>query len=126
MTGLVPFPDGAVRTMPQGLTKGRRHIEDYLCPRLDHNPWCPSIPGHHGYIFVAAGKEKHLYTTPQLCNVFVGLPKRSNKEERFFKYLGVYKVSRVEPLSVDEWQSLPLEVSQRFYLNSTFILIVLL
>lgn len=62
-------------------------------------------------MFVGLGKEKHTYTTPQLRNLFVGLPKRNNKEERYFRYLGVYRVSRVEPLSVDEWKSLDSSVS---------------
>jgi hypothetical protein len=103
--------------MSDGTTEGRHHIEDYLCPRLDHNPWCPSTPGRHGYIFVGAGKEKHLYTSPHLCNLFVGLPKHSNKEERLFRYLGVYKASCVDSLSVEEWQSLPLEVRRSLSRN---------
>jgi hypothetical protein len=104
--------------MSDETTKSRRHIEDYLCPRLDRNPWCPSTPGRHGYIFVSAEKEKYLNASPHLCNLFVGLPKRSNKEERFFRYLGVYRASCVDPLSVEEWQSLPFEVRQGYRLIS--------
>ncbi|KAF9452657.1 hypothetical protein P691DRAFT_772106 [Macrolepiota fuliginosa MF-IS2] len=92
----------------------KRNIEEYLCPRLDHNPWCPSTPGQHGYMFVGLGKEKNTYTTPQLRNLFIGLPKRNSKEERYFRYLGVYRVSRVDSLSTEEWKSLHPSVKQNY------------
>ncbi|KAJ3561277.1 hypothetical protein NP233_g10288 [Leucocoprinus birnbaumii] len=95
------------------LAKGR-NIEEYLCPRLDHNPWCPSNPGQHGYMFVGLSREKDTYTTPKMRNLFVGLPKRSHKDERFFRYLGVYRVSRVDPLSVNEWKTLHHTVKQNY------------
>lgn len=61
-------------------------------------------------MFVSFGKEKNTYTTAQLRNLFVGLPKDHSKEERHFRYLGVYRVSRVDPLDADEWRSLRPEV----------------
>jgi hypothetical protein len=108
--------DGYSRVTSSGtdLAKGR-NIEEYLCPRLDHNPWCPSTPGQHGYMFVGLGREKHTYTNPQLRNLFAGLPKRSHKDERNFRYLGVYRVSRVEPLSTAEWGTLHDAVCRFFF-----------
>jgi len=91
------------------LARGR-NIEEYLCPRLDHNPWCPSVPGQHGYMFVGLGRDKDTYTIPKLCNLFVGIPKCGEKSERNFRYLGVYRVSRVESLNVSEWETLGQEV----------------
>ncbi|KXN89912.1 hypothetical protein AN958_04916 [Leucoagaricus sp. SymC.cos] len=65
-------------------------------------------------MFVGLGREKHTYTIPQLRNLFVGLPKRSHKDERYFRYLGVYRVSRVDPLNVAEWTSLHNAVKQNY------------
>lgn len=82
----------------------------YLCPNSDHNSWCPEQPGQHGYIFVGLGKEKDTFITPTILNVFVGT-KSPGQSKPVFKYLGLYRVSRVEALTVEEWLSLPLKVS---------------
>jgi len=57
-------------------------------------------------MFVGLGRDKNTYTIPKLCNLFVGIPKCGNKGERYFRYLGVYRVSRVESLNVSEWEAL--------------------
>ena len=82
----------------------------YLCPTLNHHPWCPSTPGEHGFIFVGLGKDKDSYHSVAIRNLFVGLPKTVTSNRRF-RYLGKYKVTRVDPLSVDEWAMLSPEVS---------------
>jgi hypothetical protein len=38
-------------------------------------------------------------------------------ENRRFKYLGKYKVTRVDPLSVDEWAMLSADVSAASHLH---------
>lgn len=88
----------------------------YLCPGLDHNPWCPSIPGRHGYIFVGLGREKDTFLEPEEHNVFVGL-KKKGKDTRRFKYLGKYRAVRVQPLTKEEWAGLPEPVRPMFSLT---------
>ncbi|KAK2461822.1 hypothetical protein APHAL10511_006285 [Amanita phalloides] len=83
-----------------------RCIATYLCPSLDHNPWCPITPGEHGYMFVGLGQEKDTFLEPQDYNVFVGLLKSKNNEHRKYRYMGVYRAVRVSPLIVDEWNTL--------------------
>ncbi|KAF8973914.1 hypothetical protein BDZ97DRAFT_1912366 [Flammula alnicola] len=83
-------------------------ISSYLCPTLNHHPWCPSTPGQHGFIFVGLGKEKDSYRSPVTRNLFVGLPK-SQTRGRSFRYLGKYRVNRVQPLTVEEWNTLSRE-----------------
>lgn len=87
-----------------------KQIASYLCPTLNHHPWCPSRTGEHGFIFVGLGKDKDSYRSTAIRNVFVGLPK-TVMDNRRFRYLGKYKVTRVDPLSVDEWAMLSAEVS---------------
>lgn len=94
-------------------------VSSYLCPTLDHHPWCPSIPGQHGYIFVGLGKDKYSYKSAITRNLFVGLPKGQGKH-RIFRYLGKYQVSRVEPLSCDEWATLSSEVSLTNCISSLY------
>lgn len=88
-----------------------RAISGYLCPGLDHNPWCPALPGHHGYMFVGLGREDKTFSLPEVQNVFVGLPKEKSHSRRLYRYLGVYSIQRVSPLVVDEWNTLSKEVS---------------
>ncbi|CAA7266556.1 unnamed protein product [Cyclocybe aegerita] len=84
-------------------------IGSYLCPTLNHHPWCPSVPGQHGFIFVGLGKEKESYKSPAIRNLFVGLPK-THAKHRKFRYLGRYRVTRVRSLTVDEWDTLSEDV----------------
>ena len=46
---------------------------------------------------------------PVVRNLLTGLHKPP-KGERQFRYLGSYRVERVEPLSQTEWSLLPMEV----------------
>ncbi|KAF8807520.1 hypothetical protein BYT27DRAFT_7189593 [Phlegmacium glaucopus] len=80
----------------------------YICPTLNHHPWCPSRPGDHGFIFVGLGKDKDSYHAAAIRNLFVGLPKTVTNNRRF-RYLGTYRVTRVDPLSIDEWGMLSAE-----------------
>ncbi|KAF8203669.1 hypothetical protein BJ912DRAFT_940679 [Pholiota molesta] len=89
----------------------------YLCPTLDHHPWCPSVPGQHGFLFVGLGKDKDSYRFPVVRNLFVGLPKGRTKH-RTFRYLGRYRVCRVKPLISEEWHTLPKEI-KLIYANLT-------
>lgn len=92
----------------------KRDVNGYLCPGLDHNPWCPSLPGQHGYIFVGLGREKDTFLEPEEHNVFVGL-KKKGKDTRRFRYLGKYRAVRVQPLTKEEWATLPEHVSRAFH-----------
>ena len=91
-------------------SSGNQTIASYLCPTLNHHPWCPSRIGNHGFMFVGLGKDKSSYQSAAIRNLFVGLPK-TMMENRRFRYLGKYKVTRVDPLSVDEWALLSADVS---------------
>ena len=93
-----------------GNSERRPVTTSYLCPTLNHHPWCPTTPGQHGYIFVGLGKEKEAYKTPVVRHLFVGLPKAQTKQRRF-RYLGQYRVMRVRSLSLGEWNTLSSEVS---------------
>ncbi len=68
-------------------------------------------------MFVASNKDRHRYATPRLRNLFVGIPKRNRKEERYFRYLGIYRVTLVDPLSAEEWKSLPSTVSHSRFMD---------
>ncbi|PFH54588.1 hypothetical protein AMATHDRAFT_52223 [Amanita thiersii Skay4041] len=83
-----------------------KQISTYLCPSLDHNPWCPTTPGQHGYMFVGLGREKDTFLEPQNYHVFVGLLKDVSYKRRQYSYVGVYRAVRVQPLTVDEWNTL--------------------
>ncbi|EED82381.1 predicted protein [Postia placenta Mad-698-R] len=74
---------------------------------MDHNPWSPTSPGKHGYMQVGLGQDKARFNTPEIRHIFVGNGGR-------FKYSGKYEVSRVEPLSVDEWNTLPDKVRHEY------------
>ncbi|KAI0331928.1 hypothetical protein GY45DRAFT_1299868 [Cubamyces sp. BRFM 1775] len=70
---------------------------------MDHNAWSPRGPGKHGYIQVGLGRDRQLFNTGVHRHVFVGAGKH-------FVYCGWYLVLRVEPLTKDEWSTLPLKV----------------
>ncbi|KAH9947973.1 hypothetical protein B0H21DRAFT_778217 [Amylocystis lapponica] len=74
---------------------------------MDHNPWLPTGPGKHGFMQVGLGREKTAFNTPEIRHVFVGAGKR-------LKYCGLYEVSRVDPLSIAEWGSLPEKVRETY------------
>ncbi|KAJ3538730.1 hypothetical protein NMY22_g5040 [Coprinellus aureogranulatus] len=102
-----------VRVASQSTLSKKRKVSGYLCPSLDHNPWCPSKPGKHGFMFVGLGREKDTFSEPEVHNVFVGLPKKG-KDRRRFRYLGKYKAFRVQPLTVQEWAGLPEHVKKTY------------
>ncbi|KAL0951036.1 hypothetical protein HGRIS_007776 [Hohenbuehelia grisea] len=90
----------------------RHGLTSYLCPNLDLNPWSPTVPGEHGYMFVGLGSEKDTFITPEVHHVFVGFKNTSSQGPRLFRYMGLYSASRVDPLTCDEWSTLAANVQQ--------------
>ena len=66
-----------------GLRSPRKPIitSSYLCPTLNHHPWCPSTPGEHSFIFVGLRKDKDSYHSVAIQNLFIGLPKTDEQSE---------------------------------------------
>lgn len=60
-------------------------------------------------MFVGLGQEKDTFLEEKTYNLFVGAKEKS-KSSRLFTYMGSYSAKRVEPLSVQEWESLAPEV----------------
>ncbi|KAJ7597160.1 hypothetical protein C8J56DRAFT_1021484 [Mycena floridula] len=85
------------------------NIDTYLCPNLDQNPWCPTIPGQHGFMFVGLGIDQHTFINEGQYPLFVGFNTKQSKT-REYKYMGTYTAKRHPSLSVDEWKSLSSEV----------------
>ncbi|PBK77198.1 hypothetical protein ARMSODRAFT_949099 [Armillaria solidipes] len=84
----------------------------YLCPNLEHNPWCPTIPGQHGYIFVGLGVDKDAFVGKgEFYTVFVGIKEGSSRR---FRYLGRYTATHVAPLTVAEWNTLAPSVQSTY------------
>ncbi|KAI0830656.1 hypothetical protein BC628DRAFT_1408103 [Trametes gibbosa] len=68
---------------------------------MDHNAWSPAGPGKHGYMQVGLGRDRKLFNEGgDYRHVFVGAGKH-------FLYCGWYHVQRVEPLTKEEWATLP-------------------
>lgn len=80
-------------------------ITGYLCPNRDHNLWCPTRPGMHGFMFVGLGREATTFAQAETRNVFVGMGTKQ------YRYLGLYEAVRTEGLTAEEWDPLPEEVS---------------
>ncbi|KAG1826067.1 uncharacterized protein BJ212DRAFT_1475413 [Suillus subaureus] len=83
-------------------------ITSYLCPNLWENPWCPTSPGMAGYMFVGLGEEIHKFLQPEVHELFVGVAKTN------YRLMGRYRVHRVEPLTVEEWLTLPEKVRSKY------------
>lgn len=83
-------------------------ITSYLCPNLWENPWCPTSPGMAGYMFVGLGEEIHKFVEPEVHELFVGVA-RTN-----YRLMGRYRAHRVEPLTVEEWMTLPEKVRSKY------------
>ncbi|KAG1783825.1 hypothetical protein EV702DRAFT_17518 [Suillus placidus] len=86
----------------------RFDIKSYLCPNLWENPWCPTSPGMAGYMFVGLGEEIHKFVQPEVHELFVGVA-RAN-----YRLMGRYRAHRVEPLTVEEWLTLPEKVRFKY------------
>ncbi|KAG5353377.1 hypothetical protein C0989_007522 [Termitomyces sp. Mn162] len=70
-------------------------ISMYLCPALELNPWCPTTPGKHGYMFVGLGQEEKTFMEPHVgLNVFLGKT-RSHGKPKEYCYLGVYTAFKI-------------------------------
>lgn len=83
-------------------------ITSYLCPNLWENPWCPTNPGMAGYMFVGLGEEIHKFVQPEIHELFVGVAKTN------YRLMGRYRAHRVEPLTVEEWLTLPDKVRSKY------------
>lgn len=78
------------------------------------------VPGDHGYMFVGLGTEKNIFETPEIHQLFVGF--EGPKRQKLFRYMGEYRVSRTDPLSIQEWKALTNHVRihfHHFYLTHT-------
>lgn len=71
---------------------------------MEMNPWLPAGPGRHGLLQTWFDKETELLVDGSQQHLFVGVG-------RWFGYCGLYHVSRVEDLTVSEWNMLPFPVS---------------
>ncbi|KAJ7235894.1 hypothetical protein B0H12DRAFT_133873 [Mycena haematopus] len=89
------------------------NIKKFLCPNQNQNPWCPRSPGQHGYLFVGLGSESETFREPEQLNLFLSVPPGGNKSLEV-TYMGFYEISRVAPLSVDEWRTLSPIVQQNY------------
>lgn len=76
-------------------------INGFVYASID-NPWCPVVPGDHGYMHVGFGSDKNAFDTPETQHVFVG----GGRDKRY-RYCGKYELTRVDPLNVNEWMALP-------------------
>ncbi|EPT03961.1 hypothetical protein FOMPIDRAFT_29267, partial [Fomitopsis schrenkii] len=79
---------------------------------LNQNSWLPTKPGAHGYMQVGLGdRDRARCNEPEIRPVFIGA-------ESQFRYFGTYELTRVEPLALEEWLTLP-EKSQYEYSETT-------
>ncbi|KAI0778526.1 hypothetical protein BD413DRAFT_110610 [Trametes elegans] len=97
-----------VRCTDSASNLAQRHgIQDYLCPNLDHNAWSPTGPGKHGYMQVGLGRDSKRFNEGDLRHVFVGAGSH-------LQYCGWYRVLRVQPLTKEEWATLPQKVKETY------------
>ncbi|KAK7058861.1 hypothetical protein VNI00_001485 [Paramarasmius palmivorus] len=114
---------GAIQSTLVRVTESRkplaieRNIDVYVCPNIDQNPWCPDAPGKHGYMFVGLTVDHSTFVTKERRHIFLGERKTKNKSLDM-TYLGLYECLRVDPLTVNEWESLSSDV-QRAYSQLT-------
>lgn len=83
-------------------------ITSYLCPNLWENPWCPTSPGMAGYMFVGLGEEIRKFVQPEVHELFVGIAKTK------YRLMGRYQAHRVQPLTIEEWLTLPEKVRSKY------------
>ncbi|KAK7064127.1 hypothetical protein R3P38DRAFT_2822595 [Favolaschia claudopus] len=91
------------------------NVRKFLCPRLDHNPWCPRSAGTHGYMFVGLTTEDETFPEPEQLNLFLSVKVEGPLE---VTYLGIYEVARVQALTAEEWCTLS-EPAQIEYAKTT-------
>ncbi|KAJ6604773.1 hypothetical protein DFH09DRAFT_1068305 [Mycena vulgaris] len=82
------------------------NISKFLCPNLKMNPWCPTSPGRHGYMFVGLGRESETFQEPEQLNLFLSVPSTGGNRNLQVSYLGLYEACRVPALTVAEWRTL--------------------
>ncbi|KAJ6610115.1 hypothetical protein B0H10DRAFT_1812243 [Mycena sp. CBHHK59/15] len=75
------------------------------------NPWCPTSPGQHGYMFVGLGRENNTFLQPEHLSLFF-----SRLE---VTYLGLYEVCRVAPLTIAEWKTLSSCVQHQYSITTS-------
>ncbi|EJD54466.1 hypothetical protein AURDEDRAFT_79396 [Auricularia subglabra TFB-10046 SS5] len=76
------------------------NITRYYCPNAQGNPWLPKLPGMHGFMFVGMGALDSTIGTDECCEMFIGMGTND------WRYFGNYRCTRMEPLTVDEFQNL--------------------
>lgn len=57
-----------------------------------------------GFMFVGLGAEVERFRTPETHHLFVGVAKGR------YMLMGFYEANRVEPLTPEEWKTLPHDV----------------
>ncbi|KAF7307031.1 Acetyltransferase component of pyruvate dehydrogenase complex [Mycena indigotica] len=87
-------------------------IKKFLVPNQSMNPWCPRAPGQHGFMFVGLGAESHTFEQEECLPLFVSKPRSGGNLEA--SYFGDYHVSRVEPLTLEEWNTLAPAVQKSY------------
>lgn len=81
-----------------------------IYPQRLTNPWLPSGPGEHGYMFVGLEgplKDHERFLTPTTRALFIPEGKSG------WRYYGLYVIQRhpENDLTLDEWNALPDSVS---------------
>ncbi|KAI0361242.1 hypothetical protein OH77DRAFT_1443459 [Trametes cingulata] len=93
-----------IRCTQSATALARSHnIQEYLCPSVSHNPWAPTAPGEHGYLQLGLGRNRDLFREGAYRHLFVG-------DKQGLVYCGWYHITRVEPLTKEEWATLPAQV----------------
>ncbi|KAI0708075.1 hypothetical protein C8T65DRAFT_213585 [Cerioporus squamosus] len=83
----------------------------YLCVTMSSFAWLPSAPGAHGFLHMdvdrkvknADGSDANTIEDP-LLPLFVGIIAGSPE---VLQYYGMYRLSKVKTLSIEEWEALP-------------------
>ncbi|KII93531.1 hypothetical protein PLICRDRAFT_49566 [Plicaturopsis crispa FD-325 SS-3] len=88
------------------------HINKYACPNARDNPWCPTEPGSHGYMFMGLGTDHDVYQTADELHLFVGV------NMACYRYMGLYRMQTTAPLTKEEWATLS-EKTQKSYSRIT-------
>lgn len=76
------------------------NITRYYCPNAQGNPWLPKLPGLNGFMFVGMGALDSTVGADECCEMFIGMGTND------WRYFGTYKTTRMEPLTVEEFEDL--------------------